>query len=78
MSDQHSEIMQALGRIEQKIDGHVHQDEEVHERQERAVNDLFSKVNTVEKTQARHRGIALGAMGVFSSLLAFIKWNGGA
>jgi hypothetical protein len=70
-------LFTTLGRIEQKIDSHLTEDADVHQRHDRAINDTIGRVTTVEKTQARHRGIAMGITGVFASVLALFKYHGG-
>lgn len=67
------DIKTSQGRIEQKIDSHLDDDDRVHARQDKAITVLVEKQNVTEKTMARHRGIALGVTGVFSVLLAIIK-----
>ena len=73
MSDNHTQVMQALGRIEQKIDSHLQDDDKVHQRHDNILTTLVERQGKTEKTMARHRGIGIGVAGVFSVLLAVIK-----
>lgn len=75
--EQTERLFSTLGRIEQKIESHVVNDEKVHNTQSGDIKSLYSKVNGVEKTQARHRGIALGFTGVIGTILGLLKYNGG-
>jgi hypothetical protein len=54
--EQTTRVLEALGRIEQKIDGHMAADLEKFARHETAINNLFSKANEQDKFRARMRG----------------------
>jgi hypothetical protein len=72
MSTEHSEIMQALGRIEQKIDGHDEEDKAIHAKQDRAIDTLFTKTNELNQFRARVRGGMTAIGGLFAAVLALI------
>lgn len=60
MSTEFAEILGALGRIEQKIDGHMEEDSRRFHAHGRSIDELFSKANEADKFQARAKGIAKG------------------
>lgn len=78
MSTEHSQIMQALGRIEQKIDSHLVEDKEVHHRQDDAISTLYSKANEHDRFRARVKGASAAGGAIFTALLALVGIDWGA
>lgn len=60
-NDFKSEVLRSLGRIEQKVDGHIVESAAVHTRHEAAIGTLYSKANEAERFQARTKGVVKGA-----------------
>jgi hypothetical protein len=65
--------MESLGRIEQKIDSHLQDDDRVHARTDKVLTHLVEQQQATSNRLARYRGVGIGAAGVFSILLAVIK-----
>ena len=68
--DNHNQIMQALGRIEQKIDSHLEDDDRVHDRQDGAISDLTTASQNNRAAIAKVRGVGAGVSGLFVIVLA--------
>ena len=77
--DQSERLFGTLGRIEEKIDSHLRDDEAVHNRQDAAISTLYTKTNTNDKSIARIRGWGSGiaTLGtVVISLLGLDRFGG--
>jgi len=64
MSDQMTQIAGALGRIEQKIDGHMETAAGQFERQTVINRDLYEKYAVQDQFRSRVKGVSKGASGV--------------
>jgi hypothetical protein len=73
--EQFGEIREALGRIEQKVDGHQDDDRRIHARQDAAIDTLYSKTNDLDRSRSRMRG-GMSVLGIlFTGFLALIGLN---
>jgi len=70
MSDDQAErLFGTLGRIEQKLDSHLEDDEVVHRRHEGTLSDHATAIHKNATTLARLRGIGVGVGGVVTLAL---------
>ena len=71
--ERHGQVTGALGRIEQKIDGHVASTQEVQARHEAAISDNAKDIGVLQHRWARMRGGAILTAGVALVLTAVAK-----
>lgn len=67
-----SDVMAALGRIEQKIDGHMEEDAVIHSRHEEALGTLYTKTNKNTSDISRIKGYGAGVTGVMAVVMSAI------
>ncbi len=68
--DNLSDIKASQQRIEQKIESHIDEDRSVHNKQDNALSELYTKTSRNTTSIARIKGIGAGIGGVFTFLLA--------
>lgn len=72
MADQMARIEGALGRIEQKIDGHMEADRIAFDAQTTINRDLYEKYATQDQFRTRVKGIAKGATSAVGFLAVIV------
>ena len=70
--EQTERLFSTLGRIEQKIDSHLTDDDAVHARQDRELSELETRVVGTERAITRAKGWGAGVGTVMMGLLALL------
>jgi hypothetical protein len=73
--EQFGEIRESLGRIEQKVDGHLADDNRVHQRQDAALSNLYTKTNDLDRSRSKMRGGMTVISMLFAGFMALIGIN---
>ena len=69
------DIRESQGRIEQKIDSHLADDQAVHDRQDAALSGLNILTTNNSKSLARIKGWGSGAAAVCGALITLIGFD---